>query len=41
MLVLGPGDIRQAHTNDEWIALDQLEQGTALYARMIDHWCRA
>jgi acetylornithine deacetylase len=40
MIVCGPGDIRQAHTHDEWIALVQLEQGTDLYRRMIDHWCR-
>ncbi len=39
MVVIGPGDIAQAHTHDEWIALDQLEKGTDLYARMIEHWC--
>jgi acetylornithine deacetylase len=39
MIVCGPGDIRQAHTADEWIALEQLEQGTELYARMIRRWC--
>jgi acetylornithine deacetylase len=39
MLVLGPGDIAQAHTHDEWIALDQLQHGTDLYARLIRHWC--
>ncbi len=41
MLVCGPGDIRQAHTNDEWIAVDQVEQGSRLYARMIQQWCVA
>lgn len=39
LAVLGPGNIAQAHTWDEWIALDQLEQGTALYERLIRHWC--
>lgn len=39
MLVLGPGSIKQAHTHDEFIALDQLEQGTDLYATLIKHWC--
>ena len=34
-----PGDIAQAHTWDEWIDLEQLELGTDLYARMIEHWC--
>lgn len=40
ILVLGPGDIKQAHTDDEWIALDQLDQGTDIYERLIRHWCR-
>jgi acetylornithine deacetylase len=39
MAVLGPGDIAQAHTWDEWIELDQLARGTALYERLIRHWC--
>ena len=39
MVVIGPGDIAQAHTWDEWIDLEQLELGTDLYARMIEHWC--
>jgi acetylornithine deacetylase len=34
-----PGSIAQAHTHDEWIALEQLERGTELYAKMIRHWC--
>ncbi|MGY6554750.1 MAG: acetylornithine deacetylase [Wenzhouxiangella sp.] len=37
-LVLGPGDIAQAHAIDEWIALDQLERVEALYRRIVqDH----
>jgi acetylornithine deacetylase len=39
MIVCGPGDIAQAHTNDEWVALEALEQGTALFERMIRRWC--
>ena len=39
LVVCGPGDIAQAHTHDEWIALEQLEKGTELYARLIRHWC--
>ena len=39
MCVIGPGDIAQAHTTDEWIELDQLRLGTGLYARMIEQWC--
>ena len=40
LVVLGPGDIDQAHTHDEWISLDQLERGTETYARLLNHWCK-
>ena len=33
LLVLGPGDIAQAHTQDEWIWLDQLEKGVTVLRR--------
>ena len=39
IVVFGPGDIAQAHTHDEWIALDELERGTEMYGRMIESWC--
>jgi acetylornithine deacetylase len=39
LVVLGPGDIAQAHTHDEWIALDQLERGTEIFTRLLRHWC--
>lgn len=39
IVVLGPGSISQAHTDDEWIELDQLQKGTALYERLVRHWC--
>ena len=39
MVVLGPGDIAQAHTVDEWIELDQLHKGVDVYTRFIDHVC--
>jgi acetylornithine deacetylase len=39
LVVCGPGDIAQAHTIDEWIALDQLECGTDLFRRLIAHFC--
>jgi acetylornithine deacetylase len=39
LAVFGPGSIAQAHTFDEWIALDQLERGTQLYERAIQRWC--
>ncbi|HAP07108.1 MAG TPA: acetylornithine deacetylase [Planctomycetaceae bacterium] len=39
MAVWGPGDIAQAHTDDEWISLQQLELGTMLYEQAIRRWC--
>lgn len=39
IVVLGPGDIRQAHTDDEWISLEQLKLGTKLYTSLIRNWC--
>ena len=34
-LVLGPGDIAQAHTHDEWISLDQLHLGMTVYLNLM------
>ncbi len=34
-VVFGPGDIAQAHTANEWIALTQLERATALLTRFL------
>lgn len=34
-VVFGPGDIAQAHTNDEWIAVDELQKATDIYY----HFC--
>jgi len=39
MVILGPGDIRQAHTVDEWIDLGQLHQAVEIYADMIRRFC--
>jgi len=36
-LVFGPGNIAQAHTADEWVALSQLERYSKQIVRMIDH----
>jgi acetylornithine deacetylase len=41
MILWGPGDIAQAHTADEWIAVHQLRRGTQLFGTMIDQWCLA
>lgn len=34
-LVLGPGDIAQAHAVDEWVSLAQLDRAYELYSRMV------
>ncbi len=39
LIVFGPGDIAQAHTDSEFIELEQLERGTELFSRMIQRWC--
>ena len=39
LVVIGPGDISQAHTVDEWIDIGQLKQSVDLYARFINHVC--
>jgi acetylornithine deacetylase/succinyl-diaminopimelate desuccinylase-like protein len=31
-VVLGPGDIEQAHTEDEWVALDEVRRAVEVYA---------
>ena len=35
-IVYGPGDIAQAHSADEWVSLEQLENVAANYQRMTD-----
>jgi acetylornithine deacetylase len=35
-IVYGPGDIAQAHTADEWVALDQLAAATTTYQRLLE-----
>jgi acetylornithine deacetylase len=39
LVVLGPGDIAQAHTADEWVETEQLRRAEELYARFIEHVC--
>ena len=39
LVVIGPGDISQAHTVDEWIDIEQLKKGVDLYANFINHIC--
>ncbi|MFK8012217.1 MAG: acetylornithine deacetylase [Marinicellaceae bacterium] len=36
-IVLGPGNIKQAHTIDEWVEVSQLEKIAHIYAGILDH----
>jgi acetylornithine deacetylase len=35
-IVLGPGNIAQAHAVDEWVSIEQLEQALQLYAKLVN-----
>jgi len=37
-VVFGPGDIAQAHTADEWLSIEQLEQASAVLERFVTSW---
>ena len=39
LVVLGPGDIAQAHTEGEWIAVSELRRAVTVYRAMIDAAC--
>lgn len=39
MVVLGPGDIAQAHIVDEWVETEQLHKAVDLYSRFVEHVC--
>lgn len=38
-VILGPGNIAQAHTIGEWVAVQQLVDAVGIYARMIEDLC--
>ncbi len=39
LVILGPGDIAQAHTVGEWIEISQLSEAVGVYQRMIAMFC--
>ncbi len=39
LVVMGPGNIQQAHTVDEWIARDQLLKGSDVFTKMVHRFC--
>jgi acetylornithine deacetylase len=41
LVVLGPGSIQQAHTVDEWMALEQFDQAVSVFSRFVDRFCKS
>jgi acetylornithine deacetylase len=39
MVILGPGNIRQAHTVGEWVKVNQLHRAIEVYGRLIERFC--
>jgi acetylornithine deacetylase len=37
-VVCGPGDIAQAHTANEFVALEQVELATRMYGDLLANW---
>jgi len=38
VMVLGPGNIKQAHITDEWVALDQLTSAFNIYSKLVNNY---
>jgi acetylornithine deacetylase len=36
-LKIGPGDSARSHTADEYIAISEIEQGAALFIKLLDN----
>ena len=41
LIVIGPGNIEQAHRADEWIDLEQLVRGVEVYQQLFEHYATA
>jgi len=39
LVILGPGNIAQAHTVGEWVEVAQLERAVTIYSQMIETLC--
>jgi acetylornithine deacetylase len=39
-VVLGPGSIDQAHTDDEWVSLDEVAQAVEIYLEVARRFAR-
>ncbi len=40
-VIIGPGSILQAHTVDEWMALDQFPQAVSIFSQFVERFCVA
>jgi acetylornithine deacetylase len=38
VVICGPGNIAQAHRNDEWISIDQIDRGVKVYRSMFERF---
>ena len=38
-VIIGPGSILQAHTVNEWMALDQFEKGANIFSQFVERFC--
>ena len=38
-IIFGPGNIAQAHTFNEWIAIEQLSLGTQMFSKFLQRYC--
>ena len=39
LVVMGPGNIQQAHTTNEWISLEQLHKGVGVFGKIVRRFC--
>ena len=39
-VILGPGELVQAHQTDEYCLVSRIEKATELYAQLVRRWCR-
>ena len=40
LVVIGPGSILQAHTVDEWMALDQFPKAVSVFSQFVERFCK-
>ena len=39
-VILGPGELVQAHQTDEYCLVSRIERATEIYAQLVRRWCR-